>query len=145
MCITDKKNGRVVEFQSTPTVNIEAVQAILDDCQQKRYQYELYENDDYGKINVKSLTKNQFSKLETKHKLKSTFSKTTGCGNFFESRFSPINLSNQVETVTSDSDCDYMLKKFVAPNNKKIQRLIFDNSSKHRKLIDTKCSKVDTF
>ena len=62
MMIYDRKQGRVVEFQSTPNFSLDSVKDLLRQ-QEHKFAYELYENDDYGKINVKSLTKNQFCLL----------------------------------------------------------------------------------
>ena len=58
MVIYDPKLGRFVEFQSSPTINASIIKDMHDQGKTLRCQYELYENEDYNKINVKSLTKN---------------------------------------------------------------------------------------
>lgn len=69
MVIFDRKLGRFVEFQSTPQINVHKIKSMQDMGEIYKYNYELYENEDYSKLNVKSLTKNQFNKLQTKYKM----------------------------------------------------------------------------
>lgn len=67
MVILDRKNKRLIEFNSSPDFSCKTAKEVLEIAEISNYSFEKYFNEDI-KLLEQSMTAYQFSQIETKYK-----------------------------------------------------------------------------